>query len=415
MTDLALGADLLERKAVQDPYPLYHELREQTVVRKHVVKTLSTKMHAWVVTGYADTRALLADPRLSKDPGRGAGVIARHAIDPATTTVTYPLSMLFCDPPDHTRLRGLLGRAFTMRRVEALRPWITELTGRLLDGIEPGAEFDLVQRIALPVPVAVIGKLLGVPDEMYEDFRRWNDIVVSIEADLELKNATITEAYRTLAGLVATKRSRPGDDLISRLLEAEDDGLRMTDAEVLATVFLMMNAGYETTANLISSGVLALLLHPLQQERLRRDAALLPAAVEEFLRWEAPLNLTTIRFTAEAVTIGEVTIPAGEIVFFSLCAANRDPARFADPDTLDIGRDASGHLAFGHGLHHCLGAPLARMEGQIVLNGLLSRFPAWRMAVPVADLEWRDSLQFRGLRSLPVRMGFHDNETGGMQ
>ena len=410
MSGTALGPNLLERTAVQDPYPLYHELREQTVVRKHVVKTLSTRVRAWVVTGYAETRALLADPRLSKDPGRGAAVIGRHAIDPVTTGAAYPPSMLFSDPPDHTRLRRLLGRAFTVRRVEALRPWITELTGRLLDGVEPGVEFDLVRRIALPVPVAVIGKLLGVPDEMYEDFRRWNDIVVSIEADPELKHATITEAYQALAGLVAAKRSRPGDDLISQLLEADDDGVRMTDGELLATVFLMMNAGYETTANLISSGVLALLLHPLQQQRLRRDGGLLQSAVEEFLRWESPLNLTTIRFTAEEVTIGGVTIPAGEIVFLSLCAANRDPARFPEPDLLDIGRDASSHLAFGHGLHHCLGAPLARMEGQIVLDGLLSRFPVWQLAVPAGDLEWRDSLQFRGLRSLPVRMGFHDQE-----
>jgi len=405
MTDTALGPDMLEHGTVQDPYPLYRELREKGVVRKHVVKTLSTEVRAWVVTGYADTRALLADPRLSKDPGRITAAIGRHAIDPASVAAAaYPPSMLFTDPPDHTRLRKLLGRAFTARRIESLRPWITDLTVRLLAGVEPDAEFDVVQRIALPVPVAVIGRLLGVPDEMHEDFRRWNAVVVSIEADPAVKQATIIEAYQALSGLVEAKRTRPDDDLISQLLVVEDDGQRLTDAELLATVFLMMNAGYETTANLISSGVLALLLHPLQLERMRCDPGLVPAAVEEFLRWESPLNLTTIRCTSEETAVGEVTIPPGEIVFLSLCAADRDPARFADPDTLDIGRDAAGHLAFGHGLHHCLGAPLARMEAQIVFESLLARFPRWRLAVPVADLEWRDSLQFRGLRSLPVRM-----------
>lgn len=419
MTDTALGPDLLDWMAVQDPYPLYRELRERTAVRKHVVKTLSTEIRAWVVTGYADTRTLLADPRLSKDAGRLPAVIGRHAVDPTTVAATYPPSMLFSDPPDHTRLRRLLGRAFTVRRVEGLRPWITDLTERLLDGIEPGVEFDVVARIALPVPLAVIGKLLGVPDEMYDDFRRWNDVLASIEADLAVKHATVTEAYGALSELVRVKRSRPGDDLISQLVEVEDDGVRMTDTELLATVFLMMNAGYETTANLISSGVLALLLHPLEQERLRRDPGLLPAAVEEFLRWESPLNFTTIRCTTAEVRIGDVTIPPDEIVFFSLCSANRDPARFADPDTLDIGRDTSGHVAFGHGLHHCLGAPLARMEGQIVFGGLLGRFLVWRLAVPAADLEWRDSLQFRGVRSLAVRMGFDnncfdDNDMGGL-
>ncbi|RLV04271.1 cytochrome [Streptomyces griseocarneus] len=411
MTDTA-ERDLLDRAVVQDPYPLYREMREQTRVGKHVVKTLSAEVRAWVVTGYDDTRALLADPRLSKDAGILPEAIARHALDPSTVATTYPASMLFSDPPEHTRLRRLIGRAFTARRVEALRPWIVELTGKLLDGIEPGAGFDAVERIALPVPLAVIGRLLGVPDGMYEDFRRWNDVVAGIEADREVKHATITEAYGELAALAKARRERPGDDLISQLQQVEDDGVRMTDAELLATVFLMMNAGYETTANLISSGLLALLLHPDEQLRLRRDPGLVPLAVEEFLRWESPLNFTTIRCTAEEVAIGDVTIPPGELVFFSLCAANRDPARFHAPDVLDVGREA-GHLAFGHGVHRCLGAPLARMEGRIVFGALLERFPAWHLAVPAEALEWRASLQFRGLRSLPVRMDSKESDMGG--
>ncbi len=399
------GADLLSWSFVQDPYSTYEKLRESGVVDRHVVKTLATELDAWVVTDYDNGRALLADPRLSKDAVNLPAIVNARSLDPEYSAPEHPRSMLFSDPPEHTRLRKLIGRAFTMRRVEKMRPWIERTTDALLDGVRPGREFDLVDDIALALPIYVIGNLLGVPEERFDDFKTWSGALASVDISAEEKQKAIGQAFAYLAQLIQEKRAAPGDDMISALIEADDDGVRLTDTELMSTVFLVMNAGYETTANMISSGVLALLTHPGQRDVLRADTTLVPGAVEEFLRYESPLNVSTIRFTTGPVEVGGVTIPENEIVFIALMSANRDPARFAEPNRLDVTRSgAHAHLSFGHGVHHCLGAPLARLEGEIVFRKLLERFPTWELAVDPESLEWRYTAQFRGLEKLPVRL-----------
>lgn len=395
--------DLLSWSFVQDPYSTYETLRAGGSVSRQVVKTLATELDVWLVTNYEDSRALLADPRLSKDSVGLPKVVNSHSVDGSQSATEQPKSMLFSDPPDHTRLRKLMGKAFTMRRVEQMRPWIEKTIDELLGTIEPGAMFDFVERIALPLPIYVIGKLLGVPAERFDDFKAWSGALASVDMSALQKQQALGEAFAYLGELVQAKRADPGDDLVSALIEAQDDGLRLEMRELMSTIFLVMNAGYETTANMISSGVLALLENPAQRELLNQDRTLLPAGIDEFLRYESPLNLSTIRYTTSPIEVGGITIPANEIVFVALLSANRDPARFTDPHRLDVTREgANAHLSFGHGIHHCLGAPLARLEGEILFDKLLERFGRWELGVPVGELTWRYTTQFRGLASLPI-------------
>lgn len=397
--------DLLSWDFAQDPHSRYARMRADGTVRRHVVKTLATELHAWVVTDYEQARALLADSRLSKEAEELLRVMAANTVNADDTIAQTPRSMLFSDPPDHTRLRRLLGNAFTMRRVEKLRPWIEQTTDELLDAVPPGEETDLVQALAMALPIYVIGRLLGVPAERHDDFRDWNGALASLETSAEEKRAAHGLAFAYLRELIEEKRRHPGDDMISALIEARDGDGRLAEPELLSTIFLLMNAGYETTAHMISSGVLALVQNPDQQALLRsRNPELVPAAIEEFLRYESPLNMSTIRFTAEPVRLGDVTVPANEIVFIALLSANRDAAKFPRPDRFDVNRPNKSHLSFGHGIHHCIGAPLARMEGEIVFGKLLSRFEHWELAVPADQLEWKYSAQFRGLERLPVRL-----------
>lgn len=404
VSDVSSEIDLLSWGFAQDPHSRYATMRKTGQVQKHVVKTLATELYAWVVTEYEDARTLLADPRLSKDIDSLLKVMAANAVNPDDTIAQTPRTMLFSDPPDHTRLRWLLGNVFTMRRVEKLRPWIEQVTDDLLDSIVPGEEFDLVERIGMALPIFVIGKLLGVPPERRDDFRTWNGALASLNTPAEQKREAHGLAFAYIRELIEEKRREPGDDMISALIGAQEEGSRLEDPELLATTFLLMNAGYETTAHMISSGVLALLENPDQQELLRRDVSLVPNAVEEFLRLESPLNMATIRYAVSPVQVREVTIPENEIVFIALLSANRDPGRFADPDRFDVTRPGQGHLSFGHGIHHCIGAPLARMEGEIVFTKLLERFQTWERAVPPELLEWKYSAQFRGLDRLPIRL-----------
>ncbi|MFI7099645.1 cytochrome P450 [Streptomyces sp. NPDC050161] len=403
---------LLAPEFFQDPHAVYQDLRGQGTVHRRVVKTFAAEMDAWVVTGYEEARALLADPRLSKDARSLPQVIAANFVPDETAppgaappaAPPNPRNMLFSDPPDHTRLRRLIGKAFTMRRVEKMRPWIENATDELLDTIVADRAFDLVEEVALALPIYVIGNLLGVADDRFADIRRWNAVLTNIDGSADEKQTALAQMYAYMGGLIESKRSQPGDDMVTALLEAQDDGSGLDEGELLSTIFLVMNAGYETTANMISSGVLALLRHPEVQERLRQAPELIPGAIEEFLRFEGPLNLATIRFTKDPVQVGDVLIPRDAIVFVSLLSANRDAGRFPGPERFDIERPASGHVAFGHGIHHCLGAPLARLEGEVVFRKLLARFASWQLAVPEASLRWRYSMQFRGLDRLPLRL-----------
>jgi cytochrome P450 len=270
------------------------------------------------------------------------------------------------------------------------------------------AEVDLIEAFAFPLPVIVICELLGVPADDRDRFKEWSHAMLASVGEPGQFRAAATSMYYYFRDLLEQKRQASADDLVSALIavrDADDPADAFDERELVAMLFLLLVAGHETTANLIASGTLALLTHPAELGRLRRDPALLPGAVEELLRFVNPLNHATERFTLEPVEIGGVTIPAREWVLCVTSSANRDPLRFADPDRLDVGRDAGGHVAFGHGIHYCLGAPLARLEGEIAFGSLLARFPALSLAADPAELRWRPSSLIHGLETLPVRLG----------
>ncbi|MEO3868221.1 cytochrome P450 [Nonomuraea sp. B12E4] len=380
----------------QDPHPAYHRLRASGPVQPVI---LYRQLRVWLVTGYAEARELLNDPRLGKDSARAVSLF------PPGTAGPYALSlsahMLNSDPPDHTRLRKLVNKAFTARTVARLRPRIEQITDELLDDMAAAGKVDLVEAFAFPLPIAVICELLGVPASDREEFRTWTAPFVAAASGEEMREAH--EWMLTyLTGLVAAKRTAPGEDLLSQLVHISDEGDRLSQDEVVSMAFLLLVAGHETTVNLITNSVLALIDNPDQLAALRADPALLPDAVEEFLRFDGPINIATLRFTAEPIRVGDVEIPADEFVFVSPLAANRDGERYPDPDKLDFTRSGGGHLAFGHGIHYCVGAPLARLEAEIALGRLLDRFPILELDSPV--LRWRTSTLIRGLHTLPVRL-----------
>jgi cytochrome P450 len=393
-----------DQRLRNDPYPLYARVRESAPVRE---VQLVDGRRAWLVTGYEEALQLLADPRLSKD-FRRLGRVSEGGLSPGVPALVIGRSMLNTDPPDHTRLRGLVSRAFTTRRVESLRGRIEDIAESLLDGMSSRQGVaDLVDAFALPLPITVMGELLGVPVEDWAPLRAWFATLLSAGPRV-VEDQTARQAagslFRHLVGLIAAKRSAPRDDLLSALIEACDGDQRLDEQELLATTFLLIVAGHETTVNLIASAVVALLRTPRQLAALRSDLSLVPAAVEELLRYDGPVHHATFRFTTGAVDVGGTTIPADQRVLVALAAANRDPTRFPDPDALDLVRGDNRHLGFGHGVHYCLGAPLARLECQIALTALLRRFGGLELAVPPEELTWRHDLVLRGLSALPVRL-----------
>ncbi|MFE5814079.1 cytochrome P450 [Streptomyces sp. NPDC056479] len=403
--------DLFTPAFHQNPHEALADLRRTAPA---VPVTTPNGLRTWLVTGYEHARALLADPRLSKDMRVGRDLIPKNFADPdkqreflaesgERSQFPHVLSvhMLDSDPPDHTRLRRLVGRAFTARRVESLRPRITELTDELLDAMARHERLDLMEALAFPVPFTVICWLLGVPPDDRAAFRRWSNLLVSGAGTDEVREASASMiAY--LKALIEAKRAEPADDMLTDLVHAQDSGEQLSSDELISMAFLLLVAGHETTVNLIGNGTLGLLTHPEVRRQLAADESLWPAAVEEFLRHDGPVTNATWRFTTEPVEVGSVVIPEGEFVTISLSAAGRDPARYPDPDRLDITRAHTASVAFGHGIHHCLGAPLARLEGQIVLSRLVARFPGLRLAVDADELRWRSSLMMRGLEELPV-------------
>ncbi|MEU1278603.1 cytochrome P450 [Streptomyces sp. NPDC005805] len=403
LVDLAaLGEDF-----TRDPYPVYEALRARGPV--HRVR-LPEGHNAWLVVGHEAGRAALADPSLSKE-WRNA------APDLGTRQLSSGITMLSADPPLHTRLRKLVAREFTMRRVERLAPRVQEITDELLDRMVPQGRADLVDAFAFPLPITVICELLGVPFLARDSFRAWSGTALSSPDRAERESAA-AQLTQYLAGLLAEKRDRPGDDLMSALIhasagpDAEDaegdgedgDGDRLTPGELMGMAWLLLVAGHETTVNLIGNGVLALLTHPDQLGALRADPALIDGAVEEMLRWDGPVETPTYRFTTTPYEVGGTTVPGGgQLLLIALADANRDPARFPDPSRFDIRRDTRGHLAFGHGLHYCLGAPLARLEARVAITTLLTRCPELRLDAHPAALTWRGGMLIRGVERLPVR------------
>jgi len=389
-----------------DPFGHFAEARARCPVQR---MRLADGHPAWVVLGHDAARQALSDPRISKDMlaalEDNGDVVAEGLPGPE-----FSRHMLNVDPPDHTRLRRLVSRAFVPARVAALEPAVRDIANGLLDDLEEagsGATVDLVHGYAHPLPFRVIGELLGIPPADRPDLHAWFQVLLTGWAGAPPAEAVEASGkiVSYLRELVDTKRRSPAEDLVSVLLAVGEDVL--TTQEVLSSLFQLVVAGHDTTASLISNGVVALLDHPGQMQALLADLGQLPAAIDELIRFTAPVPHATFRVTAEPATIGGVGIPAHEQVLVCLSSANRDPGRFPAPDTLDIGRNNASHLGFGHGPHYCLGAPLARLEARVAFETLLGRHPNLRLAVDRDVLAWAhgDGLVLRGLVSLPVILG----------
>jgi cytochrome P450 len=364
---------------------------------------------AWLVTSHAvcssslrgkhfikEGARVLPPPKLARIPQENTGDLQERRRN----------NMLFRDPPDHTRLRSLVSQAFTPRHVERLRPRIAAITDKLVDALPTAGAFDLLREVAFPIPVIVIAELLGVPAEDRDRFKAWSTHLTlglnpgASPEELADVAAAIRELDAYLEGVVAARRRDPRADLISDLIRVQEAGDKLSDGELVATSRLLLTAGHETTVNLIGNGMLALLRHPGEHEALARDPSLVPNAVEELLRYDSPVQMT-VRFAAEDTPLGRHTAKRGDVVLFLLGAANRDADEFPDPERLDVRRaNAHNHLSLGGGIHYCLGAPLARLEGAIAIGALVRKAPAMKLVTQ--DLTWRKNVVLRGLAALPV-------------
>jgi cytochrome P450 len=383
-----------------DPYPSYARLRRTDPVH------WAEGPGAWVLTRYADVVSVLRSPHASAERTEMAG--RRVPAEFQEVFTARKDAMLNADPPRHTRLRLLVNKAFTPGAVAALAPFIQRFVDGVLDAVGPRGRMDVIRDLAYPLPATVIAEMLGVPHADRDRFKQWSDDTAALAGNLpgNLSEDVLRRAAEGMgelrvyfAGIVARRRVEPRDDLISALVKAQQEGDRLNEAELLANAVLLLNAGHETTTNLIGNGALALLRHPDQLRRLREDPALIPTAVEELLRYDSPVQFTSRVLKAD-LTLGGKQLRAGQTVLLLLGAANRDPAQFPDPDRLDVGRTDNKHLAFGLGSHFCLGAPLARLEGRIAFETLLRRLPGLRLAGPAPA--YRPNFNLRGLEALEV-------------
>jgi cytochrome P450 len=389
-----------------NPYPLYRAIREASPVLR-----LPVPGHAgagvWLLTRYADVQAVLRGPGFSVDRRR-AEIVRENA-------ERLPLellgeagglrSMLIMDPPDHTRVRGLVSKAFTPRRVGGLRPRIEAIVDELLAPVARRGGMDVIGDFAAPLPAIVIAELLGVPAQDHRRFKQWSSELVSglspakpLETLARVQRG-LEPLLAYLRGIIAERRREPRDDLISAMIAAQEESAALSDAELLATGNLLLVAGHETTTNLIGNGLLALLRHPGELARLRAEPDLLRGGIEELLRYDSPVQ-ATVRVATQEAELGAAALRPGALVVCGIGAANRDPAAFPDPDRLDTGRAENHHLSFGFGPHFCLGAGLARLEAEVAFAALLERFPGLRLASDA--VEFRPNPILRGLRALPV-------------
>ncbi|ANP52043.1 cytochrome P450 [Streptomyces griseochromogenes] len=393
MTFASLPATLFGDDLVADPHSIYAQLRDADPVHRTVTPDGAP---VWVVTRYEDVRAVLADPRLSLNKSNAQTPDGYQSSMPPELDA----HLLNMDPPDHTRLRRLVAKAFTPRRVEALRDRVQTMTGGLLATMA-GPRVDLMQALAVPLPMGVICELLGVPEEDRRDFRSWTDTLLSAAATTTDSRAAMRQMHKYLTDIIQDKRSRPADDLLSALIHARDDRDSLTEPELLSLAFLLLFAGYNNATYLIGNTALGLMLDPKLLKAVQDDTVPIRAVIEESLRWNSPSPLGVRRFALEDVAIGGTVIPAGSRVWVSIASANRDETKFPSPETFDPHR-TTAHLAFGHGIHYCLGAPLARMEAEIAIPALVRRFPTLRLDIPENGPDWLHSFRKRGLKTLPV-------------
>ena len=396
--------NIASREFRANPFPVYARLRAEAPVYRTV---LPDKQPAWLITRYDDVVMTLKDEqRFSKNPLAGK-TPAQIKQMPWTPPMFASLSrtILDTDFEAHARLRGLIHLAFTPRRVEQMRARAQTLANELLDAAERRGQMDLIHDYALPIPLTIISEMLGIPPKDRARFQRWIKAMINLSGSQYVQLLMLPQLLlmmRYLRRLFLQRRADPRDDLISALAAAEDGGQRLDDDELTAMVFVLLIAGHETTVNLIGSGSLALLQAPDQLRLLRQQPELIRSATEELLRYVNPVEEATERYAREDVTLHGVTIPQGQMVLAVLASANRDPQVFSDPDQLDLARADNKHVAFGLGVHYCVGAPLARLEGQIAIQTLAARLPNLRLAAAPQTLRWRPGLTVRGLEALPV-------------
>lgn len=399
--------DISNSRFKANPFPYYARLRASAPAFR--INQGFRNQPTWLVTRYDDVSALLRDERFAKNPANAlTPQQLRQA--PRIPGMLQPLlkNLLAQDPPDHTRLRTLVHKAFTPRTVEQMRGETEQVAQQLLDGIsQRGGTFDLIADYAQPLPTIIIGRILGIPAKDNAKFNRWTEDLVTVGSGGRLsdlaKIPSILRFMRYIRQQIRQRHADPQDDLITALVQAQEQDDRMSEDEVLSMVFLLLTAGHETTQNLIASGTLALLQQRDQWELLRDEPTLIRPAVEELLRFVSPAEMATERYPKEDVAIGGTVIPRGELTLAVVASANRDETQFEHADTLDITRAKNPHLAFGKGIHYCVGAPLARLEGSIALSALTERLPDLQLALPAEQLQWRSTLVVRGLKALPVR------------
>ncbi len=399
--EIPLEFNPLQQNFRQNPYPTYRRFREADPVHWSAV------FGFWACTRYDDIISILRHSKASANP-RDWEQFDDYAEALGGTGPAYDMQsrwMLLKNPPDHTRLRKLVTKAFTPRVVENMQVHIQDIVYDLLDAVHAKRRFDIIQDLAFPLPVIVIAELIGVPTQDREYFRDWTaalarslDPIITPEITQAADKAT-EDLIAYFTALVTERRNSPQDDLLSGLIAAEEEGDKLDEDELLAMTILLFAAGHETTMNLIGNGMLALFRNPDQMAKLKADPSLIKTAVEEFLRYDGSVQITA-RVALEDIEVGGKTIRKNQQALLLLGAANRDPAHFSNPDRLDITRQENPHLTFGHGIHHCLGAPLARVEAQIAINSMLRRMPNIQLATD--QLEWRDMLTLRGLKALPV-------------
>lgn len=389
-TSSSLGDNLFTKAFIQNPFPVYAQMRD----KEPIMRTLFPDgQHGWIISKYEDAVDALKDPRFVKDM-RNAGI--------NKDVIFFKDNMLFSDPPDHKRLRGLVQKAFTPQLISGMKDRIQQIADELLAAVEGQESIHLIDDYAFPLPIIVISEMLGVPNSDRDKFRVWSNALIEFSGqDEETRNLTL-EFREYLVDWIAKVRKQPGNDLISQLVISEEQGDRLREDELYNLVMLLIIAGHETTVNLIGNGILSLLQHPNQLQLLQDQPELIQQAIEEMLRYNGPVEFSTSRWVREDLEFKGVSMSRGDLVIVSLTSANRDPEQFNDPDLFDITREKSPHLAFGKGIHLCLGAPLARLEVEIAINTLLKRYPDIRLKGDASELEWRQGMIVRGVKEIPL-------------